>query len=522
MIGNWRTWVLMVLFVGPIAAYIGLGALWLFERGWGLYAFAIWATAGTVSAFLANKWTRSKRTILPPIDWDDPHTFAPFDRQAWDLVEEEATLADAVPIEELSKPEIYIDTGRRLARRLAAHYAPLSHDPIENVPVIELMTALELAAEDLTRLCRQVPGGDLVTPAHWKRAVQAAEYLNWANEVYTWVLPIFQPMTGLVRLGAQKWMVQPAWKNMQQNLLRWFFQAYVNRLGAHLVELYSGRLSIGADHYRRLTRRAKAGASAGAGVGSDGHQELTIVVAGARGSGKSKLIEAIEAVRSGDLHAVRDRLKAVGFDEALSDRLRSAQLVEAPGYTSHPGGENARDRSTRRAAVEAAVDADLLLLVVDANRDDSTADARFAQAWDRWHVEHPALETPPAMVVVTGCDRETLPGAWRPPHDWARGQSARESAVRSRIEALRSALPPSLVEVVAVGLGPETPYGLLETLLPALASQIHRAERASLIRHLHRASTRSKAGRLVSQVGQRGRKAWDDIKTRRGRRAGAR
>ena len=40
-------------------------------------------------------------------------------------------------------------------------------------------------------------------------------------------------------------MARPAWRNMQQNLLRWFYRAYVNRLGTHLIELYSGRLSIG-------------------------------------------------------------------------------------------------------------------------------------------------------------------------------------------------------------------------------------------------------------------------------------
>ncbi len=33
---------------------------------------------------------------------------------------------------------------------------------------------------------------------------------------------------------------------MQQNVLRWFYQAYVNRLGVHLIELLSGRLAIGA------------------------------------------------------------------------------------------------------------------------------------------------------------------------------------------------------------------------------------------------------------------------------------
>src|SRR4029077_15956029 len=162
----------------------------------------------------------------------------------------------SLALEALSGFDIYVETGRRLARRLSEHYHPLTNDPIEHVPVIEFLTALELAAEDLNSLCRQVPGGDLITPAHWKQAVQVAGYLQRANDIYSYLLPIFSPMTGLVRLGTQQWMVKPAWRNMQQNLLRWFYRAYVNRLGMHLIELYSGRLVIGADQYRRLTRRS--------------------------------------------------------------------------------------------------------------------------------------------------------------------------------------------------------------------------------------------------------------------------
>ena len=45
----------------------------------------------------------------------------------------------------------------------------------------------------------------------------------------------------------------------------------------------------------------------------------------------------------------------------------------------------------------------------------------------------------------------------------------------------------------------------MEQLLPALAWLEHRAERAALIHHFHRLSPRSKARRLVGQVGQQGR-----------------
>ena len=296
----WRAGVLSVLLVGPILAYIAFGALWLQDRGWLLYATTIWIVSGIVFGILASRWTRAKRAILPPIDWDAPNTFSPFDRQAWTLVEEESERGDTISMETLSGFDIYIETGRKLARRLAEHYHPLSNDPIEHVPVVELLTALELAAEDLNHLCRQIPGGDLVTAAHWKRAVQAAGYIQKANDIYGYLLPIFNPVTGLARLGTQQWMVKPAWKNMQQNVLRWFYRAYVNRLGTHLIELYSGRLAIGVEQYRRLTRKSGSRAAPTAAEPTP----LVIAVAGARDSEKGKLVELLRGLLGGRHRAV--------------------------------------------------------------------------------------------------------------------------------------------------------------------------------------------------------------------------
>ena len=91
----------------------------------------------------------------------------------------------------LTEIDTYLDAGKRMGLRLAAHYHPLSTDPIEHVPVIQLLTALELAAEDLGKLCREVPGGDMITPSFWKKAVQAVGFFQKANQVYGYLLPIF-------------------------------------------------------------------------------------------------------------------------------------------------------------------------------------------------------------------------------------------------------------------------------------------------------------------------------------------
>ncbi len=510
MIRNWRSWVLLILLVGPFLAYLGFGALWLMERGWLLITGALWIASGIVFAIFAARWTRSSRPLLPPIDWETPQTFTPLDHQAWKLVEEEADKGDVLAMGTLATVDVYIDTGRRLARRLANHYHPLANDPVERVPVVELLTALELAAEDLNGLCRQVPGGDMITPSHWKQAVQVAGYLQRANDIYSYLLPILSPVSGLVRLGTQQWMVKPAWRDMQQNLLRWFYRAFVNRLGMHLIELYSNRLAIGAEQYRRLIRKSAKMTQAM----DDERAALIVAVAGARHTGKSRLIAALDQARSGDLSLIKARLEASGLDASLIERLKTAQFVEVPGYKASPGEETARDRATRRDAVAKAVEADLLLLVIDGRRNSHAADVAFATAWDRWYVEHPRLEVPPALAVVTGVDATELGCDWAPPYNWASGQRPLEAAVRARLSALRAELPPTITEVVAAGLASETPFGIVEHVLPNLASLLHRAERTALIRHLHHISARSKARRLAGQVGEQGRWLWNNLRLR--------
>ena len=351
----------------------------------------------------------------------------------------------------------------------------------------------------------------MITPGHWKKAVQVANYIQRANDIYSYLLPIFSPMTGLARLGSQHLMVKPAWKNMQQNLLRWFFRAYVNRLGIHLIELYSGRLAIGARQYRKLTRR---GALAEASEG-DEKPRLKIGVAGIPGTGKSLLISMVQAARPEALARVKERLEGEGIDPATIETLKTAEWVEIPAYTASIEGETSRDRSTRREAIEQAVKCDFLILVSNATQDSLAVDMAFAQGWDRWFMEHAVTQLPPAIVILSGVDAPEFGGDWRPPYSWEKGESSREVAIRTRLNAIRGHLPPSFTAVVPAGLVDSDASGPAESLLTTLALNIPKAERSLLIRHFNAVAGRSKAGRLFRQVGTQGRSLWQSLKAAR-------
>jgi uncharacterized protein len=511
---RWRSWVLVLLLVGPVLAYVGLGMLWLWERGWVACTVAavVWLLTGGIFSILAARWTKTERPILPPLDWESPHLFAPLDRDAWKLVQEEAEKGETLAYDALLGSDTYIETGRGLFRRLASHYHPFANEPLDDVPLVELMTALELAAEDLAGLCRQVPGGDLISLSHWRRAVQVAGYLNRANDLYSFVLPFLNPVTGLTRLGTREWIVKPAWKSMQQNVLRWFYQAYVNRLGMHLIELLSGRLAIGAHHYRRLTKRPRMGSS---GVLGEELKPLAIVVAGAKGAGKSRLIAMIEQACSGQMSLIKAKVAPLGIEPSLIDRLKDARFVEAPGYPAASAAESRRTRAQRAAGLAAAAECDLFVLVISGSNPDHSNDVAFAQAWDRWFQEHPQHEVPPALVVVTGIDRTDFGGAGKTSADGIIGQEFRESLIRAQFDSLRSILPITFPDYAAVGLGEEAPGAVIEHVLPALTPLLLKAERTALIRRLHEVAGRSRVGRLVQQIGQQGRSLWGSLKARK-------
>ncbi|QEH32863.1 hypothetical protein OJF2_13480 [Aquisphaera giovannonii] len=510
LLRQWRVWVLAILLAGPVLAYMGFGTIWLWQAGWLWLATLLWIVAGVAFSVLAARWTKHTHAIMPPLDWESPETFSPRDRDAWGLVEEEARAGEELSMEDLTNADLYIETGRRLLSRLAAFYHPGSSDPLARVPLVELLTAIELAAEDLTHLSRQVPGGDVITLSHWQRAVQISNYISKANDIYAMFSPLLNPLGGLARLGSREMLVKPAWRDMQLNVLRWFYQAYVNRIGVHLVELMSGRLAIGADRYRRLTRKAGSRRRADAA-----EEPLVAAVVGARGVGKSRLIDALKQAVGGDAAIMRAWFEGQGLEPGLVDRLRELRWSEAPAYPGSLERESRRDRRHRKEALEAALEADLVILVVDEVKGLQPADVAFAQDWDRHFVERPLREAPPALVVVTNVDRAEVGAPWAPPYDWAGGKGPREAAVRSLFDAIRSTLPPAFGTLAAAGLPEGAAFGVSESVLPALAAQLHRAERSGLVRQLQSLSERSAVGRVMSQIGEQGRSAWANIRARR-------
>ena len=242
---------------------------------------------------------------------------------------------------------------------------------------------------------------------------------------------------------------------------------------------------------------------------------LKITVAGARGAGKTQFIEVLKEADKGEPHLIKARVESLGLAPSLIERLKEVRWTEFPGYARSDVPETKRDRYQRESSVAAAADSDLLVLVIDGSISDHAPDIAFAHAWDKWFREHPHRELPPTLVVVTGMDRPEFGGGRHAASQAGTTEaSARESLVRAQLDGLRAALPPTFHDFITIGLGSESPFGLIEHIVPTLAPLLLRAERTALLRRLQELSGQSKVGRLVRQLGEHGRSLWGGLKAR--------
>src|SRR5204863_9678089 len=124
--------------------------------------------------------------------------------------------------------------------------------------------------------------GQLMTIRDFKRAKRAVELYQSASNLYWMVLALFAPLNTGLRYTASKFGITQPVDAIRGNLLAWAYTAFVQRLGFYLIELYSGRLRVGAGRWRELVR------------GDEGTARVvSLALVGQVKAGKSSLINAL-------------------------------------------------------------------------------------------------------------------------------------------------------------------------------------------------------------------------------------
>jgi predicted GTPase len=505
---RWRLIILGALIVAPSLFLMGYGAYQMWLQGWSGWAW--WPMAGSLALayILAWRWQRKQRLLRAELD--TPLHWTDRDLEAWKLVEARAKAATKIPSDKLGDVPFYLETAKEMALELARFYHPKAQDPISALTIPEMLAVVELASHDLAEMVDQyLPGGHLLTVNDWRRARQVTEWYRLGSNIYWIVAGIFSPLNTAMRYAASQVGMSRPLQMLQENLLVWFYTAFVHRLGTYLIDLNSGRLRVGADRYRQLLAEAKGiavprqPAGVPAAAEPDGAvRRVTLTILGQVKAGKSSLINALLGEQQARVHVLPATAEITRYELHPEGGDTGLDLLDTVGY-GHEGPKADQLRATQ----EAARQSDLVLLALHAKNPARQADLEMLQALKAWFASQPSLKMPPILGVMTHIDLLSPALEWQPPYDWLRPQRTKEHQIDQAVGTVREQLGTYLAGVVPVCTAEGRVYGIQEWLLPAVAQLLDQAHAVALLRCLRNEIDTRKIRKVFDQLLSAGKEA---------------
>jgi predicted GTPase len=506
---RWRVLLVALLITVPFLVLAGLGSYFLWREGWGWIFWWPMAACLILGYVLAWYWQK-RRQLLRPVDSTPPADWTERDLEAWKLVQARAAQTGKIDLATLGSFQFYTDTAQDMALELARFYHPKAQDPISSLTVPEILAVVELAAHDLADIVdNYLPGGHLLTIRDWRRAKQASDWYPTASNLYWLVSALFSPVNTGVRYGISKLGMSRPFQLLQENLVAWFYTAYVHRLGTYLIDLHSGRLRVGARRFRELRGDASAepaspsrttaatGESSEAADAAEKVGTVTITIVGQVKSGKSSFINAL----LGEQQAATDVLPITGaitryelHPQGIPTRLI---LLDTVGY-----GHTGPTEDQRRATAEAARQSDLVLVVVHARNPARHVDREVLHELRQWFIAHPEWKQPPILGILTQIDLLFPAMEWAPPYDWVEPRRPKEHQIQQAWVAFREQLGDYLVGIVPVCTLPGKVYGINEWFLPTLTELLDEARAVALLRCLRAEANVGNVRKIFQQLVQ--------------------
>ena len=497
---RWRLWVLAACLGVPLLAFGVAGSLWLYERRWLGWAGLVFLCGEALLLILFRRWSRKEGVLLPQPPTDLPAEFAPRDEAAWVLVR---AYLDRIEHKEITLTSLdqFWSLGQEILNRIAIFYRPGEKDPLLAVPVPLLFRAIEETARDLATVTADVPFANHIAIGDALRGYRMHQKLQPAYNAYRFLSPLWNWKNALFQLVVTDRLFDVTKETLSQWLLKW----YVDRVGYHAIELYSGKLLL----TRRLepaTSGAPITSSTGLQTESHVSEPLRLLILGQVKAGKSSLVNALFGTVQAATDVLPMTLQLSSYVLQRPDLGTTVVLSDMGGYEdpSVP-----KERLT--AALTEALRADLILLVISAVNAAREPDRRLLEKLRDHFAARPELRPPPIIVVLTHVDLLRPRREWTPPYNIEAPDSPKARALRGAVDAVAAALGLIPELVLPVCLLPERLYNVEEVLVPLLVETLPEAKRTLLLRSLKTLRQQEQwellgrqaraAGRFLLQVG---------------------
>ena len=488
---RWRSTLVLGLFALPLVILFLLGTYALFIRGWLFWSWWLLPICWGLAFYLARRgaWRadlkQSAQSEIPSY-WTDR------DREAWRIVEKRSEDARGIAPISLVDPNYYMRSAQSLLLDITRFYHPNAEDPLGPMTVTEVLTAAQLALEDLTELIEvYVPGSRHLTVSRWRTMAKLPRWYKLASDLGYLVSAAFGPATAAGRYLLSRVVLAPTVQLMQDNVLYWFYTAFLQRVGIYAIELNSGRLEVGAKRWRELVKAyeqpTKGGdATESAKPASDAvEHKVTISVVGQVKAGKSSLVNAFLG-RSEVLSDVLPATRTVTRHELKGDEWLDTLIIQdTVGY-----GQKDQAEKDLEETMELCASSDIVLLTMNALDAARDMDRRVLKRMNEWFGKHPERRRPLIVAVLTHIDLLSPSMEWEPPYEgWQGGEirSPKDQAIHDAVEHVKGLVAPSVTDVIPVCSAGDRSrvYGVEEWLIPAILGRVDDARAVMLLRILH-------------------------------------
>ena len=522
---NRRTIFLCFLVLLPILVCVGFGAhaIWItgYWKSLGWIFPGCWIAAWVVSKLWKREDLIGDVAAKMESDAGSRKHWNEQDHQAAKIISRYQREINSIDPTKLTDPHHYLSQAQALAVDLARFYRDDSKTDstsaaIDSMTIVEVAAAARLAIDDLESwILKSIPGSRMITVRQWRGITSAPKWYSHASKVYWAASTLINP-TNLIRYATSKAMLDPVKGQLQSEVIATLYLNYLRRVGFYLIEMNSGRLRAGAAAYGQAfgdnawkhdaqatpIDSSNSDPSIDAGLASTdlNHQPLVIAIVGQTSSGKSSLINALvgcDAAKTDVLPETRSVTRYQYTFETETQGPGSLTLLDTAGY-EQSGASKQQTTDTGQAAI----DADLVLLVIDGHLSARQADVAMLEQLDQHFLAHPKHRCPPVLIVMTHVDLIPPASVWQPPYDLESPVEAKEENIRGARDYAQEVFGDRIVGVACVCLRPsdQSNWGVTEDLVPQLMTHLDDGRRVSLIRIFENHVDRQQFRTLVSQV----------------------
>jgi uncharacterized protein len=497
-----RLWILLLLWMLPVVFSVGLGMWALLQTGWMPLLAATLPVLWLAAWVIGHIWKPAKlQHASHRHPMTAPEFWTPQDTAAIAVVETFRSEVDDIDAEALANPNRYVNDAMNLADRLAQHY---HHDSAESawhpLTIVEVLSVVHLAVEDLIYwTLENVPGSSQATIGQIKAVPMWMNRLDMVMKVSYLASSIMNPA---------KLATYPLWRKsgrvtveLQNELIRKFYQRYLRQIGFYLIEMYSGRLRGGSQAYRQQFARMSAAVHKSRGdlstLQSLADASTTIAVMGQVKAGKSSLVNSLLQDAAAQTSVLPQTRTVARYAYRLPDSKHELTLLDTPGYS-----EADVTRAQRAEIRQAAEAADLILLVLDAHSPARQSDLQAVKDLQEHYQAKRHLKPPPIIAVLTHIDLLRPVREWSPPYDWRTPTQLKEESIAAAAAYAREVFGDSICDVACVYVGQEHPVGtnVADELVPLLLAHLGDGQSAAVLKAFYKRLSEQRFQQLRQQA----------------------